>query len=369
MKILLLADIGSSHTEKWALGLASKGIEVGLFSFNCPKNKWFEGVEHITIVFHPDDQLSGNKLTEKLGYFKFLPVLKAKLKQFQPDILHAHYASSYGLIGALSRFQPFVISVWGSDVFDFPKKGFIKKFLLKYALSKPVLVCSTSHCMKEEALLYTSKKIKVIPFGIDTLKFKRSENEIALKSQEKLVLGNIKSLEKIYGIDVLIHSFDQFVSKYPNLNVELLIVGDGTKRTEYEKLVASLGLTDKVVFTGRINHNEIPDYHRKIDIFMCLSSIENESFGVSLVEAMSSGSVVIASNVKGFSEVLDYGENYGYLVEKNNPSAVVKILDEILSDKNEALKKTIAARQRVLELYDWNDNLNAMITVYNELNH
>ena len=42
MKVLLLSDTYSEHTEKWALGLASKGIEVGLFSFNKASYKWYE---------------------------------------------------------------------------------------------------------------------------------------------------------------------------------------------------------------------------------------------------------------------------------------------------------------------------------------
>ena len=366
MKVLLLADIGSSHTEKWALGLASKGVEVGLFSFNCPKNNWFEGVKNITLLFHPDETIKGNMLSEKLGYFKYLPVLKRKLKEFNPAILHAHYASSYGLIGALTRFQPFVVSVWGSDVYDFPNKGMINKHLLKFTLSKAKKICSTSHCMKQETLLYTHKNITVIPFGIDISKFSRRTDNEVLSNKKKLVIGNIKSLEDKYGIDLLIEAFHLFQKKHPEVNSELLIVGDGNKRASLEQLAKDLGIWGKVIFTGKINHEEIPNYHREIDIFICLSRLDSESFGVSLVEAMSSRSIVIASKVDGFSEVLDHCDKYGYLVEKNNPRAVADLIEHIVSNKEEALDKTNAARQRVLDLYDWEENLKSMLHVYNE---
>lgn len=367
MKVLLLADIGSSHTEKWALGLASKGIEVGLFSFNSPKYNWYEGIKNIEIVFHPDEVLKGNKLFEKLGYLRFLPELKSKLKEFKPDILHAHYASSYGLIGALSKFQPFMISVWGSDVYEFPKKGFLYKRILKYSLRKAERICSTSHCMKKETQLYTSKDITVIPFGIDIEKFKRSVDEKILVPGRKIIIGNIKSLEDKYGIDTLIRAFNLTKQANKEYDFELLIVGDGNQRSVYRKLVKELNLEDFVIFTGRINHNEIPQYHKKIDIFTCLSKIDSESFGVSLVEAMSSGSIVVATDVQGFSEVLDYGNEYGYLVEKSNPDAVAKIISEILSNTDKAIGKTKKARQRVLDLYDWNENLDSMVKVYNEM--
>lgn len=366
MKVLLLADIGSSHTEKWALGLASKGIQVGLFSFNSPKYNWYEGVKNIEIVFHPDVVLKGNKLKEKLGYLRFLPELKSKLKEFKPDILHAHYASSYGFIGALSKFKPFIISVWGSDVYEFPKKNFLNKQILKFSLSKAGSICSTSYCMKKETQLYTTKDIIVIPFGIDVDKFKRSEEDKVLLPGRKIVIGNIKSLEDKYGIDTLIKAFHKTKHNNPTFQFELLIVGDGNERLKFENLVKELNLQDSVVFTGRVNHNEIPEYHKKIDVFTCLSKIDSESFGVSLVEAMASGSVVVASDVQGFSEVLDYGNEYGYLVEKNNPEAVAKIISGILSNPEKALDKTKKARQRVLDLYDWNENLDSMVKVYNE---
>ena len=58
---------------------------------------------------------------------KFVGTLKTAIAQFKPDVVHAHYATSYGLIGALSGFHPFVISAWGTDVMKFPQKNFINK--------------------------------------------------------------------------------------------------------------------------------------------------------------------------------------------------------------------------------------------------
>jgi hypothetical protein len=56
------------------------------------------------------------------------------------------------------------VSVWGADVYDFPKQNSLFKYLLKYILSKANFICSTSYCMKKETLLYTNKAITVTPF-------------------------------------------------------------------------------------------------------------------------------------------------------------------------------------------------------------
>ena len=93
------------------------------------------------------------------------------LKTFKPQLLHANYATSYGLLGAMTGFHPFVLSVWGSDVFTFPKKSFAHKMLFKYNLNKADKILSTSRFMSQEISKYTSKKIEITPFGVDLEKF------------------------------------------------------------------------------------------------------------------------------------------------------------------------------------------------------
>ena len=57
MKVLLLSDTSSEHTEKWALGLANKGVKVGLFSFNKAGYDWYRH-ENITVFFEPAKKIS-----------------------------------------------------------------------------------------------------------------------------------------------------------------------------------------------------------------------------------------------------------------------------------------------------------------------
>src|SRR5688572_24406093 len=149
MKVLLLSDTYSEHTEKWALGLANAGIEVGLFSFNKASYEWYNH-PGITVFFEPDKKINAESTLTKLAYLKYVSILKKIIRHFKPDILHAHYASSYGLVGALSGFHPFVLSVWGSDIYDFPRRSKLHKRLIQHNLRKSDMIMSTSHIMKEE---------------------------------------------------------------------------------------------------------------------------------------------------------------------------------------------------------------------------
>ncbi len=367
MRVLLLSDTYSEHTEKWALSLAASGVQVGLFSFNKASYQWYAGVPNIELLFEPAEVISGSGINEKLGYFKYLPVLKTKIKAFNPDILHAHYATSYGLIAALSGFTPFVVSVWGSDVFDFPKQNFIYKRILKYVLRKATMVTSTSICMKDEALNYTRNSIEVVPFGIDVNTFNRSEEQLPFTNRDEIVIGNIKPLETKYGVSILINAFSEVVKKYPNKRIVLHMVGEGSEKENSERLAEHLGVRQHIVFTGRIAYNEIADYHKKIDIFVSLSILDSESFGVSLVEAMASKSCVIASNVAGFNEVLGGNNECGILVAKGSVSEAVEAMCHMIDHPEQALEKVSKARIRAVELYNWANNVKQMIGVYNRI--
>ena len=81
MRILLLSDTYSEHTEKWALGLANKGVEVGLFSFNKASYDWYAH-PNITVFFEPAKKINAESTLTKLAYLKYVTILKKIIKHF-----------------------------------------------------------------------------------------------------------------------------------------------------------------------------------------------------------------------------------------------------------------------------------------------
>ena len=129
MRILLLGDINSPHINKWANSLNDSGVEVGVFSISplAEMLSYNLSVEILDNRLRSSSSFSFKSAFSKIKYLKLLPTLKKAIKQFNPDILHAHYASSYGLLRSLSGFHPYCVSVWGSDVYDFPNTSPIAK--------------------------------------------------------------------------------------------------------------------------------------------------------------------------------------------------------------------------------------------------
>ncbi|WML46865.1 glycosyltransferase [Neobacillus sp. PS3-34] len=130
MKVLLLAPSKSIHTHKWALFYKNKGIDVKVVTF--PDHYSAENAEEVDTVQLP------KLLPGKLSYFSSGFALKKILRQYKPDILHAHYVSSYGLAGALANYHTYYLSVWGRDIFQFPQQGSINRKIVEYVLKRPM---------------------------------------------------------------------------------------------------------------------------------------------------------------------------------------------------------------------------------------
>ena len=360
MRILLLSDTYSEHTEKWALGLASNGIEVGLFSFNKASYPWHQNQKNINILFEPKEKLD---TSGKLSYLKFVTPLKKVIKRFNPDVVHAHYATSYGLIGALSKFHPFVISAWGTDVMKFPQKNIINKTILKYNLRKADAICATSNTIKEFLKPVTDKIVQVIPFGVDVNEFCNKEVK-SLFVADTFVIGSIKPLEELYNTNVLIKAFANLKSKHSDEKIKLLIIGEGSQMEELKKLSSELNIQNDVTFTGRIAFSEISNYYNMLDVLVNIS--DYESFGVSVIEAMACEKPVIATNTGGLKEIIE-NSTFGSLVEVGNVEQTTNEMEKYLLD--ETLKYNVgkAARAKVIEKYNWTNNIQQMIDVYSQL--
>jgi L-malate glycosyltransferase len=347
MKIALFAPSISNHTHKWALGLKRQGVEVCVITFANHYSK-----EHSQQV---ETYALPQYLPGKLSYLTTVFALRSLLSKIKPDLVHAHYASSYGFVASLGRIHPLVISVWGSDVYQFPKNT-LNKRILTYALSSAELLCSTSNALKEETQKYTNKPIEIIPFGVDTTRFTPDPQQ---KSAGKFVIGIAKGLKDIYGFPKLFEAFS-ILTEEEDL-VHLLVIGDGPEKAKYQQMVANLGISEKVTFVGHIANNEMPKWLTKMSLFVLPS--ENESFGVAALEAQACGVPVIVNNVGGLPEVVKHEET-GLIIPNNNPEEIYQAIKFLYHNDEERHKMEINAMQFVKNTYDWDKSVLQMIRSY-----
>lgn len=335
------------HTTRWAQGISRRGYKVSVISLGGDK---IDGVDTIILPV-------GKSRT--LSYFKQLGKVKKLIKKLEPDLLHAHYATSFGLWGKYSKFHPYLISVWGSDVVSFPR-NFGKRMFLKNVLASADFINATSNYLKNKTTQLFPRiepKIMVIPFGVEV------PAGLAVGRDDKFVrLVYIKKHEIIYGPDILLHAMRKVVDIKPN--VHLTLAGSGSMTKKLKNLIKQLRLENNVTMCGFINNKEMFSFLSRHDI-MVMPSFQ-EAFGVAVLEASAVGLPVIAGNVGGVPEVLDDNKT-GMLIEPGDPEALAMAIMKLAD--NAELRKSMgdAGRKLVGEKYLWESSLDKIAALYNKM--
>lgn len=361
MKVAVFAPANNVHTIKWLDFYNKKGYEVINISFISHKDeqdrsKWKNvKTEYLPLMF-----------SNKLAYFLTVPALKKILNREKPDIFHSHYVSSYGVVGAMANYHPYVVSVWGMDIYDFPKEGKINEKMVRYALKHADVIGSTSEVMKIETSQYTDKEIEVTPFGVNMENFSPAPER---RSSDKTVFGIVKTMTEKYGIRYLLEGYAKFkdmVDTDVYTKTRLKIVGGGPSLEEYKQLAVDLGISEQTTFTGRISHDQVPDAINEFDVFFVPSTLDSESFGVAAVEAQACEVPVVVSNVGGLPEVVVDGVT-GYVIPTKDSQAIADKMKYFYDNPDEGKDMGVRGRQHVMMHYTWEENAELMSDIYDKI--
>lgn len=313
MKICFLAPSNSAHTKKWCRYFLSRGHEVHVISF-CD-----EALEGVTLHYVRTGASAGGGDAQKLKYLTKAGEVRSIVKRIRPDVVNVHYATSYGAVAALAGLKNYALSVWGSDIYEFPKKSVLHRTLLKYSLARARYLFSTSRAMAREAESYTRKPFSITPFGVDLELFspeKRGRGE-----DSRFVVGTVKGLAPAYGIDLLLKAVARVREIAPEIPVQIRIAGKGPCEEEYHMLARELGLGDITHWLGFIPQWQAAEEWANMDLAIICSNAE--SFGVSAVEAQAAGCPVIISDIPGLMEATEPG-NSSVVVPRGDVEAIAQ---------------------------------------------
>lgn len=352
-----MADASSIHTVRWANALAGLGYEIHVIS------------QHPVIdQFDYRVRLHLFRYMGILGYFLIVFHVKRLLREINPDLINAHYASGYGTTARLVAFKPCILSVWGSDVYKFPYKSPLHKWLIRKNLNAACAIASTSLCMADQVrnLLGSVDEITITPFGVDLSVSDTSRISLS-EDDNEIVIGTVKSMELVYGIDTLIKAFANLIERlklrgYGNaLKLSLRVVGGGSKLEDYKLLAQKLGVSHLVKFVGQVPHVNVHYELTQMDIYVALS--REESFGVSVLEACAAFKPVVVSDASGLKEIT-VDNVTGIIVPKDNPALASLAIEKLVFDKNLRYRMGYAGHLHVVRLYSWEHSINKMLSLY-----
>lgn len=352
MKILLLSGASSVHTIRWANAFARRGEEVHLVSQHAPIDPLDPAVQ-----LHRFPHYQGG------GYLINRRRLQALVLELQADVVNAHYATGYGTLARAVGSVPLVLNVWGSDVYDFPEGGPLHRALVRRNLRHADRIVSTSHAMAKRTRQVCPGlgEIAVVPFGVDIDLF--SPAAAAPDPLDGLVVGTVKSLAPKYGVGILVDAFALICREHPGLRLRL--VGTGPQEAELKQRAKDLGIAASVDWVGRIAHAQVPQQLHRMDVYVALSKLDSESFGVAVIEASACGLPVVVSDVGGLPEVVVH-ESTGFVVPRANAVAAAEKIDVLLRSRAIRERMGKAGRELVQRRYEWKHCVDLMLDVLRE---
>lgn len=347
--------------------------------FNKSWNKWFidplYSVEDGIKIFRPYVlTLRGVRflgINGILWHYSLLRMTKNIIKKNRIDVIIGHNMLPEGITAgnlASKMNLPFITWCIGTDINDFAYYNFINKYLTKKCISDSSITLTTSKALAERVRhLNQSSDIKCFYRGIklDHLKNLPSKKEICRQLELTDAFINLLFVGRIIrdkGIYELAEAFFRISKQYTNLN--LIMIGDEIEKSSLSFLFDKMGISDKVHFTGIIQHDKVALYMKCADIMILPTWAEGLPNVV--IEAMAVGIPVVATAVGGIPEILEH-EVTGLLVPARNVDKLTDAITRMLDDS--ALRETCTANAKklVYENFDVKKNVNLLYDMLVEI--
>ncbi len=345
-RILFLSNCNNYHTLKWVSYFAGAGFDVHVASLEAPRPGNAGETKGVTVHWLANGSARLGAEIQKIGYMKTVSQVRQLIAKLDPDIVHAHYASSYGTICSLACERPYYLSVWGSDVYDFPQKSPLHRALIKHSLAKATWIMSTSEAMAEETRKYTDKDIAITPFGVDVDLF----NPNKASAHDGFLVGTVKGLERKYGIETLLHACAAVHKRNPDLRLRVRIAGTGTLEGHLHAVARELDMDGYVDWLGFISQEQAACEWASFDVALVPS--ESESFGVSAVEAQASGTPLIITDIPGLMEACD-GGGTAVVVPRGDADALASAIESLANDSNKRKAMSQNGRDYIVKSYEY----------------
>ena len=344
-----------------------------------------------------------NRVMSRIGYWHTVQLLRSAAEQFKPDLIYSSN-TFYGLLSQLCNVPvicrsvgndvmrpwiayPFhlasrVVSDWRLEqpLYDFFRSVETPELietifrdkrvrLMGLAARSATRILANSQFTKqllEDEAGCSSQQVKILVGGVETARFANVRNNGAQTTRDqlgiprdRLLLTTICRLVDKKGVDFLIPAFASF--KPHRRNWHLMVVGDGRRAQRYAQQARSLGVADRVTFTGPVPHHEIHNYFGITDIFVLASRVHRhaltglrdaETMGRVLCEANAAGVPVVAANSGGIPSVVSHGVN-GLLFRVDDEQDLLHQIEHMVQNPEHVERMLQHGRRLARTQFDW----------------
>ncbi len=336
----------TAHVTQLARELGRSGHEVQVLAPHSPSRESQDADLHVPLGRSVPLPSGGSIARVSLSWWLY-PKVRALLRKEQFDVIHLHEPMAPILPLCVLEFSDSV------NVGTF-HASYARQHL--YRITHPIIKrwqqrLHGNIAVSPAARRYVNNTFpgdyEIIPNGIDFKHFSTNVAPMPQYQDGKINILFVGRLEKRKGLRYLLEAYGKLKWDLPN--IRLIVVGPGNPDKESYRVMSSQNLQD-VEFVGRVSYDDLPRYYASADIF-CSPATGAESFGIVLLEAMSAGKPVVASDIEGFRGVMTHGEQ-GLLVPKKDSNALAEALGMLARDP-ELRRKLGGNGNRLAEEYRW----------------
>ena len=276
--------------------------------------------------------------------------------------LHIHFAhvpTQIGMYASSIAQIPFTFTSHANDLFE-------RVILLEEKVRRSKTAITISEYNRKFMIERgcDSEKIKIVRCGIDTKQYEFMEfNNIP----EKPLIISLGRLVEKKGMDTLILALKELVDSRNSFKAE--IAGYGLLMDELNSLVSHNKLNSEINFKGKIAHEDVFPWMRQSDIFVLAckqaSNGDRDGIPVVLMEAMAVGIPVVSTQISGIPELIEDGVS-GFLAKPNDPESLAEAMNKVLKGEKTIGKITKAARQRIVDEFDRDKNIERLLDIFNQ---
>jgi glycosyltransferase involved in cell wall biosynthesis len=367
VKVLYFSDNTSGHNQRFLEKLSQAGLEVWFLdpTSQCIAEGWLpEGVHWV----RPKQTLPRN--SDPATFAGFLPEFQRLLGQIGPNLVHSGPIQSCGHLTALSRFHPWLLTSWGSDLLFHAQRDPEWKRATQVALSSADAFfcdCDAVRARAKQTADIPDSRIVQFPWGIRKGLFGPvgalpSEAECEREPGTHVFIST-RSWEPLYGINTLLEAFRQACGVDSSLR--LLLLGNGSEAGRVREFVDVHGLSRVIRTLDPYVKEDMPKWFRAADTYV--SCAQSDGTSVSLLEAMATGLPAVVTDIPSNREWVLDGRNGWLAAARSTGEFADRLLRAArLSPKQRRLFSKRSQRM-VEERADWDRNFPRLLEMYERL--
>jgi glycosyltransferase involved in cell wall biosynthesis len=286
MRIVFVAWQGSEHTRRWASFFAARGHDVHVVT--CGDGGPAESSTYALHDLRPPR-------FGKLGYLFKIPRARRLIRSLGPDVVHAHHATSYGLLATAAGIHPLVVTTHGSDVLISGRKATMRPLLKRVLDTADLITAPAEHVSEAIRALGTRSEIAVFQYGVEVERLQAAAPSARGAGEPGVVrVVSARGLDAIYRTDAVIHA----VAILRERGVDCIydVVGRGSEAESLKRFAREIAVADRVSFHGHVPEPAAEHLIAAADVFVSVA--ESDGVSIALLEAMALGPVPVLSDIR-----------------------------------------------------------------------